>query len=67
MQYHSTRGGAPEVDSAQAVLQGLASDGGLYLPKVLPAFDWKTCVYSKTMEMAEQILSAFLPDIRSGH
>ena len=63
MQYHSTRGGAPEVDSAQAVLQGLAQDGGLYLPKELPAFDWKECVYADTMAMATKILSAFLPDI----
>jgi len=63
MQYHSTRGGAPEVDSAQAVLQGLAQDGGLYLPKQMPAFDWKECVYADTMAMATKILSAFLPDI----
>ena len=63
MQYHSTRGGAPEVDSAQAVLQGLAQDGGLYLPKELPAFDWKECVYADTLTMATKILSAFLPDI----
>ena len=63
MQYHSTRSAVPEVDSAQAVLLGLAHDGGLYLPKQIPAFDWQKCVASDTMEMANQILSAFLPDI----
>ena len=63
MQYHSTRGNAPAVDSAQAVLTGLASDGGLYLPEQIPVFDWKTCVSSDTFSMATQILSAFLPDI----
>ncbi len=63
MQYHSTRGSAPEVSSAQAVLLGLAKDGGLYLPGKLPAFDWKDCVASDTLKMAEKILSAFLPDI----
>ena len=63
MQYHSTRSAVPEVDSAQAVLLGLAGDGGLYLPKQIPAFDWQKCVASDTMEMANQILSAFLPDI----
>jgi len=63
MQYHSTRGGAPAVDSAQAVLTGLASDGGLYLPEQIPAFDWKKCVAGDTLSMATQILSAFLPDI----
>ena len=63
MQYHSTRGASPAVDSAQAVLTGLAPDGGLYLPEQIPAFDWQKCVASDTMEMAHQILSAFLPDI----
>ena len=63
MQYHSTRGTSPEVNSAQAVLQGLALDGGLYMPGAIPAFDWKACVASDTLEMAIQILSAFLPDV----
>ena len=63
MQYHSTRSAAPEVDSAQAVLQGLAPDGGLYLPKQIPEFDWQKCVASSALDMANQILSAFLPDI----
>ena len=63
MQYHSTRGLAPKVDSAVAVLMGLAPDGGLYLPVQLPEFDWRNCVRSDTLSMAAQILSAFLPDI----
>ena len=63
MQYQSTRGLSPLVDSAQAVLNGLAPDGGLYLPCDLPAFSWEDCVRKDTMGMAEQILSAFLPDI----
>ena len=63
MKYHSTRGLAPRVDSAAAVLAGLAPDGGLYLPVQLPAFDWRNCVCSDTLTMATRILSAFLPDI----
>ena len=63
MQYRSTRGFAPEVDSAQAVLTGLAPDGGLYLPCALPDFSWTDCVRKDTLGMAEMILSAFLPDI----
>ena len=63
MQYHSTRGLAPAVDSAEAVLTGLAPDGGLYMPQVLPEFDWEKCVNGDTLSMATQILSAFLPDI----
>ena len=63
MQYHSTRGASPAVSSADAVLRGLAPDGGLYMPEAIPAFDWKACVASDTLGMATQILSAFLPDI----
>ncbi len=63
MQYHSTRSCDRQVDSAAAVLQGLAEDGGLFLPEKLPCFSWKDCVYSDPMTMAEMILSAFLPDI----
>ena len=63
MQYQSTRGSASPVNSAEAVLKGLASDGGLYLPVEIPNFDWKKCVGSDTFSMATQILSAFLPDI----
>jgi len=63
MQYYSTRGGCEPVNSAEAVLQGLAPDGGLYLPDRLPDFAWQTCVAGTPMEMAENILSALLPDI----
>ncbi len=63
MQYFSTRGGAPAVSGARAVLQGLAPDGGLYLPENLPAFDWQAAVQCDTMTIAAKILSAFLPDI----
>ncbi len=63
MQYHSTRGSSPAVGSAQAILTGLAPDGGLYLPRSLPEFNWCDCVQKDTMSIAAQILSAFLPDI----
>ena len=63
MQYQSTRGSAPAVNSAQAVLFGIAGDGGLYLPEEIPAFDWQACVASDTISMAKKILGAFLPDI----
>jgi len=33
MLYHSTRSEAHFVDSAEAVLEGLAPDGGLYMPE----------------------------------
>ena len=63
MLYHSTRGANACVDSAQAVLEGLAPDGGLYMPVSLPEFDWKACLQGSSMDMATAILSALLPDI----
>ena len=63
MLYHSTRNDSAFVDSAQAVLNGLAPDGGLYMPQALPAFDWKACLAGDTYHMATMILSALLPDI----
>ena len=63
MQYHSTRGLSAEIDSAQAVLNGLAPDGGLYLPLELPDFSWKNCIEKDVLGMAQMIMSAFLPDI----
>ena len=63
MIYHSTRNAALCADSAQAVLEGLAPDGGLYVPKALPEFDWKQCLQGSAMDMATAILSALLPDI----
>ena len=63
MLYHSTRSALHSVDSAQAVLEGLAPDGGLYMPEALPAFDWQKCLEGSSLDMATQILSALLPDI----
>jgi threonine synthase len=37
--FRSSRGGAPPVTFSQAVLQGLAPDGGLYVPVSWPALD----------------------------
>jgi threonine synthase len=42
MNFISTRGGCPAVSFSDAVAQGLAPDGGLYLPESLPAIDAAT-------------------------
>lgn len=39
MQFHSTRGGTPPVGFSTALTQGLAPDGGLYLPESWPRLD----------------------------
>ena len=37
--YESTRGGQKGVTASQAVLQGLAQDGGLFMPTEFPRLD----------------------------
>ena len=63
MQYLSTRSKETYIDSAQAVLNGLAPDGGLYVPESLPAIDVTACLQESTMDMATRIIGAMLPDI----
>ena len=63
MLYHSTRSSTPTADSAQAVLAGLAPDGGLYMPEFIPGFDWRHCLTLDAQGMSCAILSALLPDI----
>ena len=63
MNYHSTRSSDRPVNSAEAVLQGLAPDGGLYMPEYIPGFDWQKCLSGDSLSMATDILSALLPDI----
>ena len=63
MIYHSTRSQNNAVDSAQAVLNGLAPDGGLYVPEKLPCIDVEACLSESTMAMATRIIGAMLPDI----
>ncbi|MBE6926624.1 MAG: threonine synthase [Ruminococcaceae bacterium] len=63
MLYHSTRSLEPRVDSAQAVLEGLAPDGGLFVPEEIPYININTCLRESTMGMANRIISAMLPEI----
>ncbi|MGI5976193.1 MAG: threonine synthase [Candidatus Limivicinus sp.] len=62
MNYQSTRS---ELRSGamEAVLQGLAPDGGLFTdPEILSRpFDWKACLKLSEQGMAEMILKALLP------
>ena len=63
MQYHSTRSVFPGVDSARAVLQGLAPDGGLFVPERLPRLDTKAMLSGCVQDIACRVLTALLPDI----
>ena len=65
MRYVSTRGKAPVVSFADAVLTGLASDGGLYVPEKLPKFSkdeiasWAGLSYA---ELAFNVIKPFVGD-----
>ena len=37
--YKSTRGNEEKVTASRAILEGLAKDGGLFVPEELPVFD----------------------------
>ncbi len=63
MRYHSTRSTVLHTDSAHAVVQGIAPDGGLYMPEALPEFDWQACLQGTARQMSAAILSALLPEI----
>ncbi len=39
MRFASSRGGAPQVSLSHAMAQGLAPDGGLYVPCEMPTID----------------------------
>ena len=63
MNYHSTRSALAPVTSARAVLEGLAPDGGLYMPEHIPTLDWQKVLEGSSLDMSAAILSALLPDI----
>ena len=63
MKYQSTRNQNLTADSTQAVLQGIAPDGGLYISDVSALdFDWQSCLNCDALTMSERILHAMLPD-----
>lgn len=63
MKYQSTRNATLTATPSQAVLQGLAPDGGLYvLPDLKLNFDWQSVLALEPLGVAAKILSALLPD-----
>ena len=60
--YHSTRGQAPALDLRGVTMTGLASDGGLYLPKVWPQFSATDLAAMKNqsyIDVAMRVLTPF--------
>lgn len=63
MNYHSTRNLAPGVSSSTAILNGLARDGGLYLPEYVPQFDLVSFLGLSYAQLTERILSIYFDDL----
>jgi len=69
MRYISTRGGIAPITFKDAVMMGLASDGGLLLPQSYPAItgeqleSWRGLSYQ---ELAFEVISRFVDDIPDG-
>ncbi|MGD9560172.1 MAG: threonine synthase [Oscillospiraceae bacterium] len=62
MEYTSTRDSARRVSAAEAILTGLAPDGGLYVPTRLPKLAIRPLLGLSYAEIAYEVLGAFLPD-----
>jgi threonine synthase len=65
MRYISTRGGTPPMGFADAVLTGLAPDGGLLLPERLPDMSGRLEALAKLsyVDLAETLIAEFVDDI----
>ncbi len=65
MEYISTRGSAPPLDFAGATLAGLASDGGLYVPREWPRFSETEIAGMAGLpyaELAARVMQPFVGD-----
>jgi threonine synthase len=60
MKFHSTRGKAPEVSFSEALLAGLAPDGGLYVPGRWP--DLSQLAPASLPELGRALIGAFAAD-----
>jgi len=65
MKYRSTRGNEQVLESAEAIIAGIAEDGGLFIPTKLPQISQdflKSLLLGTYQECAEKILGQFLTD-----
>ena len=65
MNYHSTRDKSVEVSSCEAIIKGLAPDGGLFVPDTIPCLSEEEIASLPDLSYTERavaILSKFLTD-----
>ena len=61
MQFFSTRNAGSRVSAAQAIVQGLSSEGGLFVPESFPQVDLKTaCEKGSYADLAAYVLGLVL-------
>ncbi len=62
--YKSTRGDQKAVKASEAILKGLADDGGLYVPTRIPALDqtWEAFARMDYAQVAYEVMKLFLTD-----
>jgi threonine synthase len=63
MQYVSTRGEAPPRRFSEILLEGLAADGGLYVPEVFPGVNLGELRLKTYPDLAQAILAQFMDDV----
>lgn len=70
MRYRSTRGDAPAKHFTEILLEGLAPDGGLYVPERYPRLDlgmlraWHSSGKRGYADIAFHVLSQFIGDMK---
>ena len=64
IKYKSTRGGQKSVSASEAILKGLADDGGLFMPEKFPKFDFKfkELMWKGYKEVAYEVMKLLLCD-----
>ena len=66
MKYLSTRDPSDQKSGAQAIVAGLAADGGLYVPRSVPAFDLsflKALIPLRYAQRCARVLEMWLPEM----
>lgn len=64
IRYHSTRGKEEYITSSQAIIQGLAPDGGLYVPETMPKLEktLEELSFMNYQQVAYEVMKLFLTD-----
>lgn len=65
MKFLSTRNSNLKISSREAIINGIAEDGGLFIPESFPKFDITKHLNLSYTELAHKILSLYLTDFNS--